>query len=153
VRRLALVGLLVCSSFVAVPIARASDDSVRAVVQQQAERQSRQDAKFKKAVRTLKTRAQFIKARTATIAQIKSVDKFHAALKAEQADSAQVKAGRTQVLKGLTLYNVGLERFRKALTEALRTNGHGGVKKAKSALKTLDHAVRMVAAGAKKLHG
>jgi hypothetical protein len=72
---------------------------------------------------------------------------------AERADSEQVKAGRTQVLKGLTLYNVGLERFRKALTEALHTNGRGGVKKAKSALKTLDHAVRMVAKGARKIHG
>jgi soluble cytochrome b562 len=153
VRRFALIGLLVSTSLAAVPVARASDDSVRQVVQAQAERQTKQDAKFKKAVKTLKTRAQFKKARTATIVQKKSVDTFHDALKAEQADTDQVKAGRTEILKGLTLYNVGLERFRKALTEALRTNGRGGVKKAKSALKTLNHAVDMVASGARKIAG
>jgi hypothetical protein len=120
---------------------------------EQATRQTKQDAKFKKAVKTLKTRAQFVKARTATIVQKKSVDTFHDKVQAEQADSEQVKAGRQELLEGLSLYNVGLERFRKALTEAIRTNGRGGVKKAKSALKTLNHAVDMVASGAKKIHG
>jgi hypothetical protein len=42
---------------------------------------------------------------------------------------------------------------RSALTQAIRTNGRGGVKKAKSALKTLNHAVDMVASGARKIHG
>jgi soluble cytochrome b562 len=154
VRRFVLIGLVVSTSLVAAPVAaRASDDSVRQVVQQQAERQTKQDAKFKKAVKTLRTRAQFVKARTATIVQKKSVDTFHDAVQAEQADSEQVKSGRTELLKGLSLYNVGLERFRKALTEAIRTNGRGGVKKAKSALKTLNHAVDMVASGARKIHG
>ena len=152
-RRFVLIGLIVSTSLAAAPVARASDDSVRQVVQQQAERQTKQDAKFKKAVKTLKTRAQFVKARTATIVQKKSVDTFHDAVQAEQADSEPVKAGRTELLKGLSLYNVGLERFRKALTEAIRTNGRGGVKKAKSALKTLNHAVDMVASGARKIHG
>ena len=153
-RRFVLIGLIISTSLAAAPVAaRASDDSVRQVVQQQAERQTKQDAKFKKAVKTLKTRAQFVKARTATIAQKKSVDTFHKAVKAETADSDQVKSGRTELLKGLTLYNVGLERFRKALTEAIRTNGRGGVKKARSALKTLNHAVDMVSSGARKIHG
>jgi soluble cytochrome b562 len=153
VRRFVLIGLIVSTSLVATPMARASDDSVRQVVQDQATRQTKQDAKFKKAVKTLRTRAQFVKARTATITQKKSVDRFHDAVQAEQADSEPVKAGRQELLEGLSLYNVGLERFRKALTEAIRTNGRGGVKKAKSALKTLNHAVDMVASGAQKIHG
>ena len=153
-RRFALIGLIISSSLLAAPVAaRASDDSVRQVVQDQAARQTKQDAKFKKAVKTLRTRAQFVKARTATIAQKRSVKTFHDAVQAEQADSDQVKSGRTELLKGLSLYNVGLERFRKALTEAIRTNGRGGVKKAKSALKTLNHAVDMVSSGARKIHG
>ena len=41
------------TSLVATPAARASDDSVRQVVKDQAERQTKQDAKFKKAVKTL----------------------------------------------------------------------------------------------------
>ena len=152
-RRLVLIGLIVSTCSSRHRMARASDDSVRQVVQDQATRQIKQDKKFKKAVKTLRTRAQLMKARTATIAQKKSVDKFHDAVQAEQADTEPVKAGRQELLEGLSLYNVGLERFRKALTEAIRTNGRGGVKKAKSALKTLNHAVDMVASGAQKIHG
>ena len=52
-RRFVLIGLIVSTSLGVAPVARASDDSVRQVVQQQAERQTKQDAKFKKAVKTL----------------------------------------------------------------------------------------------------
>ncbi len=152
-RRFVLIGLIVSTSLVATPMARASDDSVRQVVQDQAARQTKQDAKFKKAVKTLRTRAQAKKARTATIAQQKSVDKFRKAVQAEQADTEPVKAGRQELLEGLALYNLGLDSFRKALTQAIKTNGRGGVKQAKSALKTLNHAVDMVASGAQKIHG
>ena len=151
-RRLMLVGLMLFTSLVAAPIARASDDSLRQVVKDQAARQIKEDAKFKKATKTINSRAKAIKARTATIKQQKSVDTFRRAVAAQQADSEQVKAGRTQLLKGLALYNHGLDKLRTALTQAIKTNGRGGDASAKAALRTLRKALEQVGSAAKKIN-
>ena len=110
-RRIALISLCVVTSMVAAPVALASDDSVRQVVREQAARQITQDAKFKSAVKKINSRAAAKKARTATILQQRSVDTFRNAVRAEQADTEQVKAGRNQLLKGLALYNHGLDVY------------------------------------------
>jgi soluble cytochrome b562 len=151
VRRSILIGLLVATSLVATPIARASDDSLRQVVKEQAARQTKADAKFAKAVKSINSRAKAVKARTATVTQQKSVDTFRKAVSAEQADTDTVKAGRTQLLKGLTTYNHGLDKLRTALTQAIKTNGRGGAASARAALKTIDKALKQVAAGARKI--
>ena len=152
-RRSILVGLMLATSLVAVPSARASDDSLRQVVKEQATRQTKADAKFKKAVKSIDSRAKAVKARTATVTQQKSVDTFRRAVAAEQADTDTVKAGRTQLLKGLSTYNHGLDKLRTALTQAIKTNGRGGAASAKAALKTLDKALTQVASAAKKING
>ena len=97
-RRLVFVGLLVTTALISAPAARASDDSVRAVVQAQATRQIKEDKKFEKAVRKLSTKAQLKKARTATKKQRASIETFKKALAAERADSAKVKKGRREML-------------------------------------------------------
>jgi soluble cytochrome b562 len=152
VRRSILIGLLLTASLVATPIARASDDSLRQVVKEQAQRQIKADTKFEKATKSITTRAKAVKARTATVAQQKSVDTFRKAVAAEQADTDQVKAGRTQLLKGLTMYNHGLDKLRTALTQAIKTNGRGGAASAKAALKTLAKARKQIASSAKKIN-
>jgi len=151
VRVFALIGLLIAMALVAAPAARASDDSVRQVVKEQAARQIKQDAKFKSAVRKINSRATAKKARTATILQQKSVERFRKAVRAEQADTDQVKAGRSQLLKGLATYNHGLDKLRTALTQAIKTNGRGGAASARAALKTIDKAQKQIASGAKKI--
>jgi soluble cytochrome b562 len=147
-----LIGLLIATSLVAAPAARASDDSVRQVVKDQAARQIKQDAKFAKAVKKLDSKAKAQKALTATQAQIRSVDTFHAAVAKEQADTETVKAGRNQLLKGLSKYNHGLEKLKTALRQAIKTNGRGGEASAKAALKTVNAALEEIEAGAKKIN-
>ena len=152
-RRIALISLCVVTSMVAAPVALASDDSVRQVVREQAARQITQDAKFKSAVRKINSRAAAKKARTATILQQRSVDTFRNAVRAEQADTEQVKAGRSQLLEGLALYNHGLDKLRTALTQAIKTNGRGGAASARAALRTVTRAQEQIANGARKIAG
>jgi len=152
-RRFALISLCVVTSMAIAPVALASDDSLRQVVKDQAARQIKQDAKFRSAVKKINSRATAKKARTATILQQKSVDTFRKAVRAEQADTDQVKAGRSELLKGLALYNHGLDKLRTALTQAIKTNGRGGGASARAALKTVDKALEQVSSGAKKIAG
>ena len=152
-RRIALISLCVVTSMVAAPVALASDDSVRQVVREQAARQITQDAKFKSAVKKINSRAAAKKARTATILQQRSVDTFRNAVRAEQADTEQVKAGRNQLLEGLSLYNHGLDKLRTALTQAIKTNGRGGAASARAALRTVTRAQEQIANGARKIAG
>jgi soluble cytochrome b562 len=152
-RRFALIGLCLVSSILVVPAARASDDSLRQVVKEQADRQTKQDAKFRAAVKKINSKATAKKARTATIRQQQSVETFRKAVRAEQADTDQVKAGRRELLKGLALYNHGLDKLRTALTQAIKTNGRGGGASARAALKTVDKALEQVSSGAKKIAG
>jgi soluble cytochrome b562 len=142
---------MVLSAAVAAPSALASDDSLRQVVKDQAARQAKQDKKFTSAVRKINSRAKAKKARTATIAQQKSVERFRKAVRAEQADTDQVKAGRTELLDGLAMYNHGLDKLRTALTQAIKTNGRGGAASARAALKTIDKALDKVSSAAKKI--
>jgi len=152
-RRIALISLCVVTSMVAAPVALASDDSVRQVVREQAARQITQDATFKSAVKKINSRAAAKKARTATILQQRSVDTFRNAVRAEQADTEQVKAGRSQLLEGLALYNHGLDKLRTALTQAIKTNGRGGAASARAALRTVTRAQEQIANGARKIAG
>jgi soluble cytochrome b562 len=153
-RRFALIGLCVVSSMAFAPVvASASDDTVRQVVKEQADRQTKQDAKFRSAVKKVNSRASAKKARTATILQQKSVETFRKAVRGQTADSEQVKAGRTLLLKGLATYNHGLDKLRTALTQAIKTNGRGGGASARAALRTVDRALGQVSSGAKKIAG
>jgi soluble cytochrome b562 len=150
-RRHALIGLLMLSSLVVAPVARASDDSLRQVVQEQATRQQKEDAKFKKAIKSITSESKARKALTATTKQQKSVDTFRKAVAAEQADTDQVKAGRTQLLDGLKDYNHGLDKLKTALKQAIKTNGRGGGASAKAAIKTVDKALKTISSAAKKI--
>jgi soluble cytochrome b562 len=150
-RRFALIGLLLMTSAVAVPVARASDESLRQVVKDQAARQVKQDKRFTSAVNRINSRAKAKKARTATIAQQRSVDTFRKAVRAEQADTEPVKAGRAELLEGLADYNHGLDKLRTALTQAIKTNGRGGAASARAALKTIGKARDKIASGVQKI--
>jgi hypothetical protein len=151
VRKTIFIGLLASTLLISAPAARASDDSVRAVVKTQAERQIKEDKKFEKAVKKLRTKAQLKKARTATKKQRVSVETFKQALAAERAGSAKVKKGRRMMLDAINLYDRGLNKFHTALTQAINAGGASGEAKAKSALKDIATAIRRVRAAAKKI--
>jgi soluble cytochrome b562 len=152
-RRVALIGSLMAVSLVAAPGARASDDSLRAVVKEQAARQIKQDKKFEAANRNVNSREKAKKARSATVRQQRSVDQFRKAVAREQADTDTVKAGRSELLEGLKMYNHGLDKLRTAWTQAIKTNGRGGAASAKAALRTVKKAKKMIASGAGKIAG
>jgi type I site-specific restriction-modification system R (restriction) subunit len=151
VRRTIFIGLLSATLLVSAPAARATDDSVRAVVKTQADRQIKQDKKFEKALKKLKTKAQLKKARTATKTQRASIETFKQALAAERADSAKVKKGRREMLDALNLYDRGLNKLHTALTQAINAGGASGEAKARSAIKNMATAVRRVYKAAKKI--
>jgi hypothetical protein len=152
VRRTIFIGLLSATLLVSgAPAARASDDSVRAVVKTQADRQIKEDKKFEKALKKLKTKAQFKKARTATKTQRASIETFKQALAAERADSAKVKTGRRQMLDAWNLYDRGLNKLHTALTQAIDAGGASGEAKARSAIKNMATAVRRVRSAAKQI--
>jgi hypothetical protein len=152
VRRTIFIGLLSATLLVGgAPAARATDDSVRAVVKTQADRQIQEDKKFEKALKKLKTKAQLKKARTATKKQRASIETFKQALAAERADSAKVKKGRRDMLDALNLYDRGLNKLHTALTQAINAGGASGEAKARSAIKNMATAVRRVHNAAKKI--
>src|SRR3954447_7048273 len=98
-RRFIVCGLIAAAGVAAVPsAAKASDDSVKAVVVQQAHRQTSEDRRFIKAMGHLRTRAGLKKASAAAGRQAASVKLWHDALRAEQADSANVRKARLQML-------------------------------------------------------
>jgi soluble cytochrome b562 len=152
-RRAALIGSLMAVSLIAAPVARASDDSLRAVVKEQAARQIKQDKKFEAANKNVTSREKAKKARSATVRQQRSVDQFRKAVAREQADTDTVKAGRSELLAGLKQYNHGLDKLRTAWTQAIKTNGRGGAASAKAALKTVKKAKAKIASGARKIAG
>lgn len=152
-RRSTIIGLLVSTALVATPAARASDESVRAVTQAQAERQQREDARFERAVRNLDTRAQLRRARTATRRQRASIETFKRALAAERADTAGVAEGRRELIDALNLYDRGLNKFHTALTQAIEPGGSDGEAKARSALRNIRTAVRRAERAARKIRG
>ena len=151
-RRMIFIGILSATLLVSgAPAARASDDSVRAVVKTQADRQIKEDKKFAKALKKLKTKAQFKKARTATKTQRASIETFKQALAAERADTARVKEGRREMIDALNLYDRGLNKLHTALTQAINAGGSSGEAKTRSAIKNMATAVRRVYNAAKKI--
>jgi len=138
-------GLIVAAGMAAVPTAaRASDDSVRAVVKEQAKRQASEDKRFIKAMGHLSTRAGLKKASAAAGRQAASVKTWHDRLRAEQADSANVRKGRLQMLNALNLYTTGLRKLQHAIRQALHAGGSSGYSRAKAAFQNLTTATKKV---------
>ncbi len=153
-RRMIVCGLIVAAGVAAVPTAaKASDDSVRAVVAQQAKRQSSEDRRFIKAMGHLKTKAGLKKASAAAGRQAASVKQWHDALNAEQADTAKVKLGRTQMLSALNLYTKGLRKLQHAIRQSLHAGGSSGYSRARAAYQNLSTATKKVRHAALLMRG
>ena len=153
-RRTILCGCLAAVALVtAAPSAKASDDSIRAVVKQQATRQVKEDNRFGKALQHLKTKKGLKKASKAAGRQAASVKIWHDALAAETADTPQVAEGQKDMLAALDLYNKGIRRFQKAVRQALNAGGSSGYSKAKAAGRNMRTAIKRVAKAADKIMG
>src|SRR5688572_16088873 len=110
-RRFIFVGVLASVALSGAPAAQASDDSVRAVVRAQAERQVKEDARFGRALRNLDSRAGLNRARRAIGRQAASIKVFKAALLPERADTQRVAEGRRELLDALNVYTRGLRNL------------------------------------------
>jgi hypothetical protein len=153
-RKAMLCGCLAAAMLLnAAPAARASDDSVRQVVHDQATRQIKEDKRFGKALKHLKTRKGQRKASKAAGRQAASVKIWHDALAAETADTPQVAEGQKEMLDALDLYNKGIRRFQKAVRQALNAGGSSGYAKAKAAGRNMRTAIKRVGRAADKIMG
>ena len=153
-RKTILCGCLAAAALLnGAPKASASDDSIRAVVQQQAQRQIKEDNRFGKALQHLKTKKGLKKASAAAGRQAASVKIWHDALAAETADTPRVAEGQKEMLDALQLYTKGIRRFQKAVREALHAGGNSGYTKAKKAGNNMRTAIKRVAAAADKIAG
>jgi hypothetical protein len=150
-RRLIFVGLLASVALYNAPSAKASDDSIRAVVRAQAERQIKEDKIFVRAMRHLSTKKGLQKAKKAVSRQRKSVKLWHDALVPERADTPQVARGRRDLMNALNLYNKGLTKLNMAIRQALHSGGNSGVAKAKAALRNMNTAARRVGRAASRI--
>ena len=88
---------------------------MRAVVQQQAVRQTAEDERFVKATRNVDSRKDLNRARRAAKRQSASIQEFKAALAPTRADTPQVAEGRRELLNALNLYAKGLKRLRAGI--------------------------------------
>src|SRR5215218_3017445 len=153
-RRAIFVGCLAAVALMnAAPVARASDDSIRQVVRDQATRQIKEDTRFGKALQHLKTKKGLKKASKAAGRQAASVKIWHDALAAETADTPTVADGQKDMLAALDLYNKGIRRFQKAVRQALNAGGASGYSKAKAAGNNMRTAIKRVAKAADKIAG
>ena len=153
-RKAMLCGCLAAAALLnAAPAARASDDSIRQVVRDQATRQVKEDKRFGNALQHLKTRKGLKKASKASGRQAASVKIWHDALAAETADTPQVAEGQKDMLAALDLYNKGIRRFQKAVRQALNAGGSSGYSKAKAAGRNMRTAIKRVAKAADKIMG
>src|SRR4051795_9028452 len=153
-RKVLLAGCLAAAAFMnAAPVARASDDSIRQVVRDQATRQVKEDKRFGNALEHLKTRKGLKKASKAAGRQAASVKIWHDALAAETADTPRVAEGQKDMLAALDLYNKGIRRFQKAVRQALHSGGASGYSKAKAAGRNMRTAIRRVGQAAEKIAG
>jgi hypothetical protein len=151
-KRLIVIGALAVAAAVpTAPAAQASDDSVRAVVRAQAERQVREDRRFIRNTRSLSTRKGLNKARLAAKRQAASIRTFKAALVPERADTPQVAEGRRELLNALNHYNKGLAKLRQGLRQALNAGGNSGVTKARAGLRNMRTAARRAGQAARKI--
>ena len=137
--------------FTGAPKASASDDTIRAVVQQQAQRQVKEDNRFGKALEHLKTKKGLKKASAAAGRQAASVKIWHDALAAETADTPKVAEGQKEMLDALQLYTKGIRRFQKAVRQALNDGGSSGYSKAKAAGRNMRTAIKRVGEAAEKI--
>src|SRR3954451_4029028 len=146
-RKAMLCGCLAAAALLnAAPAARASDDSIRQVVRDQATRQVKEDRRFGNALEHLKTRKGLKKASKAAGRQAASVKIWHDALAAETADTPRVADGQKDMLDALELYTKGIRRFQKAVRQALNDGGSSGYSKAKAAGRNMRTAIKRVAA-------
>src|SRR3954452_19899101 len=152
-RRMIVGGLAAVAMVTAAPQAKASDDSIRTVVKQQATRQIKEDRRFEKALNHLKTKKGLKKASAAAGRQAASVKIWHDALAAETADTPRVAEGQKEMLDALELYTKGIRRFQKAVRQALNDGGSSGYSKAKAAGRNMRTAIKRVAAAADKIAG
>ena len=153
-RKTILCGCLAAAALLnGAPKASASDDSIRAVVQQQAQRQIKEDNRFGKALQHLKTKKGLKKASAAAGRQGASVKLWRNALAAETADTPQVAEGQKDMLDALDLYTKGLRRFQTAVRQALHHGGASGYSKAKAAGRNMRTAAKRVGKAAVKIAG
>jgi len=153
-RRTILCGCLAAAALLnAAPKAMASDDSIRSVVYQQAQRQVKEDKRFGQALQHLKTRKGLKKASAAAGRQAASVKTWHDALAAETADTPQVAQGQKEMLDALELYTKGIRRFQKAVRQALHSGGASGYSKARAAGRNMRTAIKRVGRAAEKIAG
>jgi hypothetical protein len=152
-RRIVVSGLVVAVGLWAAPLAKASDDSVRQVVVNQAKRQSKEDKRFGKAMQHLRTRAGLKKASAASGRQAASVKLWADALRAEHADTAPVAKGRLQMLNALNLYTKGIRKLQKAIRQALHSGGSSGYGRARAAFQNMATASKKVERAAKMMAG
>jgi parvulin-like peptidyl-prolyl isomerase len=150
-RRLIILGVLISVAAWTPSSAMAGDADVRAVVQQQAVRQAKEDERFVKATRNVKTRKDLNRARRAAKRQTASVKEFKAALVPTRADTPVVAEGRRQLLNALNLYTKGIVRLRSGIREALNPGGNSGVAKLKSARRSMRKASNRAVRAARKI--
>jgi hypothetical protein len=143
-RRIVLCGFVAVAGLYAAPLAKASDDSVRAVVVQQAKRQIKEDKRFTKAMKHLKTRAGLKKASKASGRQAASVKIWADALRGEHADTPAVAKGRLKMLNALHLYTRGIRKLQKAIRQSLHSGGSSGYGRARAALQNMRTASKKV---------
>lgn len=153
--RKAVVGglLMVAVLFGGAPAAQASDASIREVVITNAQRQTKEDARFIKAMQSLDSKAKLTKAKAAAGRQAASVQMWANQLNAEQPDTEPIAAGRQKMLDALALYNKGIRRLQKGLNQALANGGGSGVKKAKQALRNMRTASKRIGQAAEIIVG
>jgi hypothetical protein len=151
-RRLILCGLMAAAALIAAPRpAKASDDSVRAVVVQQAQRQAGEDKRFISAMQHLRTKKGLKKASAAAGRQAASVKIWHDALRAQQADTAKVRKARLKMLNALNLYTTGLRKLQHAIRQALHAGGSTGYDRARAAFQNLTSATKKVRSAARAM--
>jgi hypothetical protein len=150
-RRLIVLGVLVSVGVWTPSSAMAGDADVRAVVAQQAERQAKEDDRFVKRTRNIRTRKDLNRARLAAKRQTASVKEFKAALVPTRADTPQVAEGRRELLNALNLYTKGIVRLRAGIREALRPGGNSGVAKIRSAQRSMGKASNRAVKAARKI--
>src|SRR3954452_1819351 len=150
-RRMIVGGLAAVAMVTAAPQAKASDDSIRTVVKQQATRQIKEDRRFEKALNHLKTKKGLKKASAAAGRQAASVKIWHDALVAEHADTAQVRKARLKMINALNLYTTGLRKLQHAIRQALHAGGSTGYDRARAAFQNLTTAAKKVGAAARAM--
>ena len=142
--RLLLVVGLALAFLLAPAAAQASDASLKATVKRELTRLGKAEKKFQKVAETVNSDAELGKAKAATEKLVTAVDRFHSKVKAEEADSADLKSARSKLLDASKTYSKGLNK----LVAAIDANSKA---KVESALKTIQKAYKKFASAGKAL--